>query len=126
MTEGEIRDLFREMREEPVPADSLARVRLKLGDRVRRRARWKLAAWVTAGAAVVLALLAMPPGAVVRHPAVAPRAVRVAKIPAPAAAVTVRPAIRRTPRRRMVQKSEPVTIRIQTPDPDVVIILVGQ
>ena len=42
MTEDEIRDLFREMREEPVPADSLALVRLRLegcgmGNGLRRR-----------------------------------------------------------------------------------------
>jgi hypothetical protein len=44
MTEDEIRETLREMRDVPVPPDSLARVRLKLEHRIRRRSAWRTAA----------------------------------------------------------------------------------
>ena len=43
MTERELQDLLRNMRDEPVPADSLARVRMGVDQRLRKRSWWKLA-----------------------------------------------------------------------------------
>jgi hypothetical protein len=130
MTEDEIRDLFREMRDDAVPADSLALVRLKLQDRIRSRGRWKVAAWVVACAVVVLAALVIQPRTAIRKMAPAPMVARTPDAPpieAPQATEprTVRPAIQRK-RRRAATPSQPVLIRIETPDPDVVILLVSQ
>ena len=129
MTEDEIRDLLREMREEPVPADSLARVRLRLGDRIQSRGDWK-AKWVMVCAVLALAALFIQPRAAIRKPAKAPIAEYTPdplplELPRATPRMTVRPAIRRT-RRRAESMSQPVLIRIETPDPDVVILLVGQ
>jgi hypothetical protein len=130
MTEDEIRDLFRDMREEPVPADSLALVRLRLADRIQSRGRWKVAAWVMACAVVVLAALFMQPRTAIRKTATPSRAARTPdappmELPQETPKMTVRPAIQRN-RRRIESPSVPVLIRIETPDPDVVILLVSQ
>jgi len=130
MSEDEIRDLFREMREEPVPADSLARVRLGLSDRIRRRARWKAAAWVVACAVVVLAGFLMRPWVATNKRVDAPVVARgretpPQELPLFTSRLAVRPAIQRT-RRPPRRTSEAVTIRIETPDPEVVILLVGE
>jgi hypothetical protein len=130
MNEDEIRDLFREMREDPVPADSLAMVRLSLRDRIQSRGRWKVAAWVTACAFVMLAALFMQPRTAIRKTATPPIAARTpdappVELPQETPRMTVRPAIQRH-RRRIESSSQPILIRIETPDPDVVILLVGQ
>jgi hypothetical protein len=129
MTEDDIRDLFREMREDAVPVDSLAQVRLGLTNQIERRGRWKIATWAMAGAVVVLAALLFPWGAPIHRPAKNPAVVQIPSnppldMPAPAPHMTVRPAIQRTRRRRR-PLSQAVTIRIETPDPEVVILLVG-
>ena len=129
MTEDEIRDLFRGMREEAVPADSLAVVRLRLRDRIQSRGRWKVAAWVTACAVVVLAALVIQPRTATHITTTAPVAARTPdappmELPQATPRLTVRPAIQR--KRRAEISSQPVLIRIETPDPDVVILLVGQ
>ena len=129
MTEDEIRDLFRGMREEAVPADSLAVVRLRLRDRIQSRGRWKVAAWVTACAVVVLAALVIQPRTATHITTTAPVAARTQdappmELPQATPRLTVRPAIQR--KRRAEISSQPVLIRIETPDPDVVILLVGQ
>jgi hypothetical protein len=130
MTEDEIRDLFRKMREDAVPADSLALVRLRVDDRIRSRGRWKVAAWVMACAVVVLAALVVQPRPAIRKMAPAPMAARTpdappTELPQAIQPLTVRPAIQRK-RRRVESTSQPVLIRIETPDPDVVILLVSQ
>ncbi|HEY3826929.1 MAG TPA: hypothetical protein VGL82_20370 [Bryobacteraceae bacterium] len=131
MTDDQIRDLFHEMREEPVPPDSLALVRMKVEDRVRSRARWKIAAWVTAAAVVMLIALLLPHGTVIHNTAgtktMAMRqpAKPSVDVPGTAPPVAVRPAIQKT-RRRPRASSSPVEIRIETADPDVVILLVSQ
>jgi hypothetical protein len=131
MTEDEIRDLFREMREDAVPADSLARVRFGVEGRIRRRAHWKIAAWVMAGAMVILAALITHPRTAIHKPATAAMAARrldapPLELPQATTRMTVRPAIQRKVSRRPHRPSEAVTIRIETPDPDVVILLVSQ
>jgi hypothetical protein len=124
MTEDEMRDLFREMREEPVPADSLARVRQGVEQRRRRAAPWKILAALAAAACIVAGFLILRPGKPVQ-PASLPEIAQVtaaapAEIPVPPAPKAKR-ARRRTPRAQAV----PVLIRIETPDPDVVILLVN-
>lgn len=127
MTEDDIRDLFREMREDAVPADSLARVRLRTRDRLRRRVQWKVASWVMTGAFVVFAALLFRPGAVhkaVNGPVAELRTSPPAEQPAEPPRMAVRSAIR-TARRRAEHESQTAAIRIETSDPDVVILLVG-
>jgi hypothetical protein len=127
MNEEEIRDLLREMREEPVPAESLARVRLRVDARVRRRSRWKVATWSLACVTVILVTLLVE-----RRPAshAAPAPVVTAKrqeIPATVTPpVAVRPAILRKKIHRTRPAAPSVVIRMETADPDVVILLVSQ
>ena len=130
MTENEIKDLFREMREDPVPEDSLSRMRSMLESRMRSRARWKAAAWVMATAAVVLIAILLQPWAARRNSAI-PMLVasRVdllpLQLPSHLSPVTVTPTVRHL-HRRVEPPLPPVEIRIETSDPDVVILLMGQ
>jgi len=123
MTEDEIRSLLREMREEPIPADSLARVRLGVEKRSGKRSGWKwvvplaLAATVVAG--FLLLRLAKAP---VRPVESAP--IEVAQVqPPPETPVRAAPHSKRV--RPEQVKAVPVLIRIETPDPDVVILFVN-
>ena len=95
MKEDEIRGLFRGMREEPVPLESLVRVRVLVEDRIRRRAPWKIAAWAMAFAALSIAAFVIQMQPAVRKMASPPVAVHPpAETPPPVEeAVTVRPAI---------------------------------
>jgi len=133
MNENEIRELFREMRDEPVPADSLARVRAGVDQRIHRRpwlSAWKIAAALVMAGCIVAGFVLLRPA---RKPApierpVAPEIAQVlppVEIPAPPG-VPVRTAPR--PKRaqpRPAVEGVPVSIRIETPDPDVVILLVN-
>jgi hypothetical protein len=134
MNEQEIRDLLREMRDEPVPVDSLVRVRLRLDDRIRRRARWRIGAWATACASVLLAgifawqgmpVREMPRGEAERLPIVRSGRPQPEELPLTIARPAIRPAIRRTPH-RIVREPQSVVIRMETADPDVVILLVSE
>ena len=71
MTEDEIRQLFREMSDEPVPAESLRRVRVAVADRTQPQigARWWSAAVLGAVACVVLLMLRLREPAPVQRPA---------------------------------------------------------
>lgn len=133
MNDDQMRDLFREMREEPLPADSLARVRMAVAERVAepvRRPFWLRWQVLAAGlvAAVVLVM-------VLRQPA---------RIPAPPSVVAKqepRPVPPAPPQPLVVQQPKPVRlpqatvrpkprktdslIRLETPDPNVVIFLVA-
>jgi len=117
MTEEEIRGLFREMREDSVPADSMARVRMRVADRTAARRRRKLAALATAPLSVLVLAVALR-----RSPAPPPIPVRiepaVLRSEPPAQVVRRKQVARRRPK-------QPVLIRIETPDPEVVILLVG-
>lgn len=137
MTEDEIREALREMRDVPVPPDSLARVRLKLEHRIRRRFAWRTAAFlVTVSVTLLVVALIVPLGR--RRPPVANPAVQLQ----PKMAVIEAPKPDRKPvedampaqipimhvhhrAHRKARATAPVTIRIQTPDPDVLILLVG-
>jgi hypothetical protein len=144
MTEDKLRELFREMRDEPVPADSRAKVRIGVNREIglqKRRFGWRLAAACAAlaGAGLVawnLPLVERPvtPVAVVSTPAVSPAAEspQVQEGPVRAVATHHRSESRK---RRMIpavaappltEASPGTVIRIETPDPDVVILLVGE
>ena len=137
MTEDEIREALREMRDIAVPPESLARVRLNLENRVRRRAVWRTSALLAAVSVTLLAAFLFVPKAgrrgAVAIPAVQPPP-KVAVIDAPRPekkrvedAVPARIPTARVRHRthRKAPAAMPVTIRIQTPDPDVLILLVG-
>jgi hypothetical protein len=134
MNEQEIRNLLREMRDEPVPVDSLVRVRLRLDDRIRRRARWRIGAWAMACASVLFAALFawqgrqvhdMPRGEAERLPIVRSARPRPEELRLATAPPAVRPAIRRAPH-RVRREPQPAVIRMETADPDVVILLVSE
>ncbi len=123
MNENEMRDVFRAMREDPVPADSLARVRAAVDQRRRSSAPWKILALLAAAACLVAGFLILRPGKPV--PKAAP--VEIAQtLPAVAPEISVPPAPKaKRARRPQPVESVPVSIRIETPDPDVVILLVN-
>lgn len=141
MKEDDVRALLHELRDEPVPADSLARVRMVVADRrrIEKASPWRAWSWkwlgllATAVAVAVVAILlrsahrANPTTAAVRNDPVT--------VPAPPPAVSS-PEHKRggikvsTKRKRKVRrvKDAPagnLLVRIETADPDVVILLVG-
>ena len=120
MSDEEMRELLSGMREEPVPPDSLARVRLAVAERTRRtRGVWKMGAGILAmGSVAAMFWLSRGPGPapVVKQPAPVAAA-------RPAEVVPAKAEVRR--RAAKPRKTETLTIRIETPDPDVVIFLVS-
>jgi hypothetical protein len=129
MNEDEIRELFREMRDEPVPPDSLVRVRQAVTERRRRgwsSAGWKVATGVLATACLVLVALLFRP----RVPAPMPPAPIIAIQPQVAVETPVT-AVKKSPRKvaKPPKKAAPAPaalIRIEnSDDPDVVILLVN-
>lgn len=124
MTEQEMRELFRGMRDEPVPADSLARVRMAVDRRRRRVFPWKIAAILAMAGCVVAGFLFLRP---VRMPVrtVEPAPLEIAQVgPPPEIPVRAVPKPRRV-RPRPIEAVPSMLIRIETPDPDVVILLVN-
>jgi hypothetical protein len=130
MNDKEMQDLFREMRDEPVPADSLARVRAAVDQRIQKRPwvfAWKIAATVVMAGCIVAGFLWLKPAKPVQPVSPAERAqvLPAFEIPAPPE-IPVRRAPRpKRARPRPVVEGVPVSIRIETPDPDVVILLVN-
>ena len=127
MTDKEMQDLFREMRDEAVPVDSLARVRIGVASKVGQscwRELWKVAAVLAMAGCVVAGFLWLRPvktPVVVQRPSI-PEIAQVIPPSDPIVRSVSRPKrVRRTPRVQAV----PVLIRIETPDPDVVILLVN-
>jgi hypothetical protein len=134
MTEDQIRELLREMRDEPVPPDSLARVRLGVAERGRARPGWRVAAGLLAAACLVLGALLFRPAVPARKPTPAVIA-RQADVPilrpvqARAADSVKKPRKRPAAHsREQPKRAAPppgVLIRIENPDdPDVVILFV--
>lgn len=130
MTEEEMRGLFREMRGEPVPADSLARVRAAVDHRIHQRrwmSPWKIAAAVVLAGCMAGVFLLLRPGKPVPQVS-APEIAQVlppVEIPA-LPEIPARPASRpKRARPRPVVEGVPVSIRIETPDPEIVILLVN-
>ena len=130
MTEDEMRKLFREMRDEPVPADSLARVRAGVDQRIHQRpwvSGWKIAAILVMAGCVVAGFLWLKAPRPVQqvNPPVIAQVLPPVEIPAvPEVSVRRAPRPKRA-RPRPVVEGVPVSIRIETPDPDVVILLVN-
>lgn len=134
MTEDQIRELLREMRDEPVPADSLARVRMGVEQRVQARGGqlwWKIAA--AAMAAIVLAIAVWrPKPAQVEVPPI-PEIAKAVPVPEPSVLEPREPVpVRRRAVNRVARTvplrpvaAKAAEIRIETPDPNVVIVLVG-
>jgi len=143
MNEDQIRELFREMREEPVPADSQARVRMEAARRIAEgRKIWAWWRWGAVAAAVACAVLVVvmvrqrpqvppaPPVASIRPVPVAPPPV-IAPPVLPNRARKARPEVMARTERQAVRPRvtdsnvSNVVIRIETPDPNVVILLIG-
>jgi hypothetical protein len=134
MTEDQLRELFRAMRDEPVPPDSKARVRMTVAGRTQSRPEklrrhWKWFAAVLAPACLLLVLMMtrqnkiVPPPAPVVNPPVVASVETPATAPPPPHIVRARHRIAK-PRRETVPGGASL-IRIETPDPNVVILLVG-
>ncbi|MBS1828415.1 MAG: hypothetical protein JST93_24120 [Acidobacteria bacterium] len=134
MNDDQMRDLFREMRDEPLPADSLARVRLAVAERVAqpvRRPFWLRWQVLAAGvvAAVVLVMVLRQPAQVPAPPVVVAK-----QEPRPVPPTPPQPIVtpQRKPPMRLPQattrpkprNTDPL-IRLETPDPNVVIFLVA-
>jgi len=128
MTEEEMRSLFREMRDEPVPADSLARVRLGVEKRTGKRSLWKWVVLLAVAGCMVAGFLLLRP-AKAPLPVEQPSAPVIAQVlPPPELPIqTVQAALRPKRLRSRPRRVEvvPVSIRIETPDPDVVILFVN-
>jgi hypothetical protein len=123
MTDHEMRDVFREMRDEPVPADSLARVRAGVDQRMPRIAAWKILALMAAAVCLVAGFLILRAA----KPVLKTPTVEMAQaIPVAAAEISI-PPVGKAKRARRPKRVDgvPVSIRIETPDPDVVILLVN-
>jgi hypothetical protein len=149
MTEDEIRNLFREMRDEPIPPDSIVRVRDAVAGRIesgswvsRFHGWWRIAGVLLAAASIVAVLLFMRPSTAVDEPAPGiaarqPETPFERTVPPERSAPTPVNVIRgaKHPARRATQRpvrrletpaaGDGVLIRIETPDPNVVIVLVG-
>ena len=139
MTDDEVRGLLRDLRDEPVPPDSLARVRLAVAERSTRSrwfmAPWKAAAAIASFAVIVLLVVWMRPA---HHPVtpvqISPREVAATQPPAAppitAPATKVRASAVSTTKQQIKRKPETRTgegllVRIETEDPDIVILLIG-
>ncbi len=123
MTDDEIQRLLRDLRDEPVPQDSLARVRMRVTERTSQRG-WRVW-WVPAMAVVWIVLTVMLWPRRVIEPVAPPAPPVVVQAPAPAAAVqpVVVAASKPTKiRPRAGSASSHGSIRIETADPDVVLI----
>jgi hypothetical protein len=132
MTEDDIRELFREMKDEPVPPDSLVRMRQAVAARTVARGCapwWKFAAGLIAVASVVLVILLSRAGGPVRQSAPSPPPLISASKPIqplPRPAKEPDTSFRVRSARREPPSADTVLIRIETPDPDVVILLLGE
>jgi hypothetical protein len=132
MSDKEISDLLRGMRDEPVPMDSVRRVRAMVAERTQPRVRawW----WMPAVAAALCTLVvtlwlnhrpAERPRTVAleqKQHAALPMISEPKRQPQPALQAVSRPKPKPV---RPVRKDDDILIRIETPDPDVVILLVG-
>ena len=130
MTDDEIQGLLRSLRDQPVPADSLARVRMRVSERTSRR-NWRVW-WVPAMAVVwiVLTVLLWPRRVIVSIVLPVPPVVEViAQVPAPLPAAVQPAVIASSQPSKLRKRPRPAalvgSIRIETPDPDVVLIFVN-
>lgn len=130
MNDEQMRDLFREMRDEPLPADSLARVRMGVSERIAQPARrpwwlrWQVVAAGVVGVAMIVMLVSRPAAVVtpVPAPVAAQRETPVVE-EKPVVAPKVKPVQAKV--RPKVEKKDTL-IRLETEDPNVVIFLVAE
>ncbi len=123
MREDEMRDLLSEMRDDPVPADSLVRVRTRVEERIAGR-DWRRP--VALLAAVAFAAICLVAVVTRRDPQPAPPPPPlIAAVPAPPPAQAPVVAKPRHRTRKPAPMQSNLIIRIETPDPDVVILLLG-
>jgi len=129
MSDESVRELFRELRDEPIAADSLARVRAGVYRRIaaRRKRFFAFAVFAAAAMAFVVLFVLTPLRRGVAPPLPAPPAPLTvpAILEQPREQEPVRPPMRSVARRKKKQPEKPVLIRIETDDPEVVILLVG-
>ncbi len=133
MNDDQMRDLFREMREEPLPADSLARVRMAVAERVAEPVRrpfwlrWQVAAAFMVALALLVVVLRQP------EPKSTPAVIAVKQAPRPLPPILPQPVVVQQPKpvrlpqataRPKPRKTDSL-IRLETPDPNVVIFLVA-
>ena len=141
MTEDEVRLLLRELRDQPVPPDSLARVRGAVNERSRREtwiqrlgAPWKMLSVLTAAALILLIAVGLrpvyhksTPATVIQNDAAVRQVPTPPLTPNPARKVSTSVAAK--PKIKNPRKTTPedgnVLVRIETADPDVVILLIG-
>jgi len=146
MNEDQIRELLCDMREDLVPPGSLARVRQGVAESIEARRRLFVPAWRIAAAVGCLAVVGGLAGVAMRsragrsepiQHAVQPpvKVIQAVKeqppeLPSPARPVQTRLAVRTARQVRNKQRAAPppgaaTLIRIETPDPEVVILLVA-
>ena len=128
MSDESLRELFRELRDEPIPADSLARVRTSVhrGIAARRKRFFAFGAFATAAMVFLLVFVLTPPRRGVAPPPTPPAPLTApAILGQPVEQERVRQPARSVARRKKKQPEKPVLIRIETDDPEVVILLVG-
>jgi hypothetical protein len=139
MNDNELRELFGEMRDDPVPAESLARVRMAVAGRLQARRRafgmgWKIAVPLVVAGCLTVAIGRPRTAEPVQAPAAPVAAIEQS---VPVEAPSPRPVHKRV--RAAAKVAAPVThvlpapapsgaseIRIENPyDPEVVIVLIG-
>jgi hypothetical protein len=153
MRDDEIRELFGEMREEAVPAESLARVRRAVAERVSARRRWfpawKVAAMLAVAGVLAVVMVRVRTGGPVQNPVVQAPVVQAPVVQAPVVAQSspevapAAPVVHKAEHRVVPVVAKPVRhveappgvspdtggaheIRIESDeDPDVVIVLIG-
>ena len=137
MNDEELRGLLSGMRDDPVPADSLVKMRARVAERTRGRVfpRWAVGPAAVAACLCLSMFLLRDPVRVERlkSPVARPKPAAAARVPgtrpARGAAETVRRARHAAPRqknpRREAQVPDTTVIRIETADPNVVILLIG-
>ena len=130
MNDEQMRDLFREMREEPLPADSLARVRMAVAKRIAQPARrpwwlqWQVLAAGVVGMAMIAMLVSGPDPVQKPAPMEARKEAPVeVRVQAPVDAPRVKPVQAKA---RQKAERQDALIRLETADPNVVILLVAE
>jgi hypothetical protein len=121
MTEDDVRQLLQELGEEAPPADSLVRVRQRVAERTaagRRRVWWWPAVAAAVAGVCLLVVVLSGPEPQPRMPAPPPVVAVVEPPPAPAPQPQSRVA-------RKPPKRDGLVIRMETNDPDVVILLIA-
>jgi len=139
MTDEDVRSLLHSLRDEPVPADSLARVRLAVAERSEAATDlkrfvmpWKFVGLFASVALAIFIVVLLRPAKHAARPTVKVRSevvVAAKEVPPPAVVKVERPNTVAKPRRQVAPETklnaQDIVVRIETADPDVVILLIG-